>query len=93
MVSTNLVILNPTGLHMRPAKDFCTEASEYPCKINLYKGTSCYNAKSVLSVLSACVKYGDEIMVECDGAKEEQALHALKSMVQKGFGEEIVPLS
>lgn len=92
MVSTNLVILNPTGLHMRPAKHFCTEALEYPCKIHIYKGTSCYNAKSVLSVLSAGVKYGDEIMVECDGTDEEQALHALKSMVQEGFGEEIIPL-
>lgn len=92
MVSTSLVILNPTGLHLRPAKSFCMEALEYPCRINIYKGASCYNAKSVLGILSAGVKYGDVITVECDGENEEQALRSLESMVQGGFGEEIIPL-
>ena len=36
------------------------------------------NAKSVLSVLGACVKCGDEIEIFCDGEDEEAALKAMK---------------
>ena len=35
------------------------------------------NAKSVLSVLGACVKAGDEIEFVCEGEDEQQALTTL----------------
>ena len=37
-------------------------------------GTTTANAKSVLSVLGACVKSGDEIEFVCDGPDEKEAL-------------------
>jgi phosphotransferase system HPr (HPr) family protein len=91
MVSANLVVLNQMGLHMRPAQYLCTEALGYKCRINIYKGNSCYNAKSVLSVLSAGVKYGNEIRLECDGEDEETALKNLKALILGGLGETVVP--
>ena len=45
------------------------------------------NAKSVLSVLGACVKCGDEIEFMCEGEDEEAALSALVSAVEGGLGE------
>lgn len=45
------------------------------------------NAKSVLSVLGACIKSGDEIEIVCDGDDEEPALEALVALVENGFGE------
>ena len=45
------------------------------------------NAKSVLSVLGACVKSGDEIEFTCNGPDEKEALEALVSAVESGLGE------
>ena len=45
------------------------------------------NAKSVLSVLGACIKSGDEIEIVCEGEDEEEALKALVALVENGFGE------
>ena len=45
------------------------------------------NAKSVLSVLGACVKCGDEIELICDGPDEEEALTALTEAIEGGLGE------
>ena len=51
-----------------------------------YRGNTA-NAKSVLSVLGACIKCGDEIEFICDGIDEEEALKALVNAVESGLGE------
>jgi phosphocarrier protein len=48
------------------------------------------NAKSVLGVLSACVKRGDEIELVCEGPDEAEALALLTKMIQGGLGEEYI---
>ena len=45
------------------------------------------NAKSVLSVLGACVKCGDEITFVCEGEDEQEALETLVAAVENGLGE------
>jgi phosphocarrier protein len=45
------------------------------------------NAKSVLSVLGACIKSGNEITLMCDGEDEEQALKELVAYIRSGLGE------
>ena len=87
MVSQKVVIKNPTGLHLRPAGILCKEAMQYKSSITFtYRGNSA-NAKSVLSVLGACIKCGDEIELICNGVDEEQALKALVDAVESGLGE------
>ena len=77
MVSDKVVIKNPTGLHLRPAGLFCKTAMQYKSKITVYKKMKNEevnaNAKSVLSVLGACIKSGDEITIICEGEDEETA--------------------
>ena len=51
-----------------------------------YRGNTA-NAKSVLSVLGACIKSGDEIELVCSGEDEEEALATLVKMIEEGFGE------
>lgn len=45
------------------------------------------NAKSVLSVLGACVKCGDEITINCEGEDEAEALKTLVEAIESGLGE------
>ena len=88
MVTQKVQIINPTGLHLRPAGIFCQGAMKYTSNITFRYGINgTANAKSVLSVLGACIKSGDEIEIVCDGDDEEPALEALVALVENGFGE------
>lgn len=87
MVSQKVVIKNPTGLHLRPAGELCKEAVKYQSSITFeFKGGTA-NAKSVLSVLGACIKSGDAIEFVCEGEDEEEALKAVVEAVESGLGE------
>ena len=87
MVSQCVKIINPTGLHLRPAGILCKEALRFPCSVKFQFGNTVANAKSVLSVLGACVKSGDEITIMCDGTDEEKALTEMVALIESGLGE------
>jgi phosphocarrier protein len=87
MVSQKVVIKNPTGLHLRPAGILCKEAMQFKSLITFSFRETTANAKSVLSVLGACVKCGDEIEIVCDGEDEADALKALVTAIENGLGE------
>ena len=87
MVSQKVLIKNPTGLHLRPAGILCKAAMQFKCRITFTFEDSTANAKSVLSVLGACVKSGDEIELFCDGIDEEEALKSLVEAIESGLGE------
>lgn len=89
MVSGKAVIKNPTGLHLRPAGLLCKSAMEYSAKITLKFHDYNANAKSVLGVLGACIKTGDEIELICEGEDEELALTRLLQLIREGLGEEL----
>lgn len=87
MVSQKMKIMNPTGLHLRPAGNLCREAMKYKSRITFDYSGNTANAKSVLSVLGACIKSGDEITLICEGEDEEKALEALVEFIHTGLGE------
>ena len=88
MLRQKIKIHNPTGLHLRPAGIFCNTASNYKYKVLFeYDNTLNANAKSVLSVLGACIKSGDEIVLICDGEDEEEAMKAMVEAIESGLGE------
>lgn len=87
MVSQKITIKNPTGLHLRPAGILCKEAMQYKSLITFKFRDNTANAKSVLSVLGACVKCGDEIELFCEGEDEDAALGALIGAIDAGLGE------
>lgn len=87
MVSQKITIKNPTGLHVRPAGLFCKTAVQFKSKISFRLKDTTGNAKSMLSVLGACVKNGDTIELICEGEDEEQALAAMIKIIEDGLGE------
>ena len=96
MVSKKVTVKNPTGLHLRPAGILCNEAMKYQSQITFVYDGGMANAKSVLSVLGACVKCGNEIELTCegdeveficDGPDEQEALDHLVAAIDSGLGE------
>lgn len=87
MVSKYVTVKNITGLHLKPAAYFCKEAMNFKSQVTFKFEDTTANAKSVLSVLGACVKCGDEIEIICDGVDEQDALESLVRAVEEGLGE------
>ena len=85
MISQKITVNNPSGLHLRPAGALCNEAIKYDSRIEFIFNGARSNAKSVLSVLGACVKCGDEIELIC--TDEQAAMEALISAISSGLGE------
>ena len=84
MVSKKVTIKNPTGLHLRPAGMFCKKASEFEeCSIKFSVKNTTGNAKSVLSVLAAGIKMGDEIELICEGKNEEEVLNEMYHFIEE----------
>lgn len=87
MVSQRIIVKNPTGLHLRPAGILCREAMKFQSSVAFSFRNTTANAKSVLSVLGACVKSGDEVEFICDGPDENEALAAIIKIIEDGLGE------
>lgn len=87
MVSQKITIMNPSGLHLRPAGNLCNVAIKFQSHITFAYEDGTANAKSVLSVLGACVKCGDEIELVCEGKDEKEAMKAMTDAISSGLGE------
>ena len=87
MLKANIVVKNPSGLHLRPAGLLCKEAMKFKSRITFGARGSLANAKSVLSVLGAGVKCGDEIELICEGEDEVAAMETIKALIEGGLSE------
>ena len=87
MLSRKIIVDCPSGIHLRPAGAVSENASRYDSQITFeYREGKTANAKSMLSILAAGIKCGDEINLICDGPDELEALedviHTLKEEIK-----------
>lgn len=85
MLKQKVTVKNQTGLHLRPAGILCRTAMLYKSHISLKHGDTTANAKSVLSVLGAGVKTGDELEITCEGMDEQEAMEAMVRLFESGL--------
>jgi phosphocarrier protein HPr len=89
MIAEKFTIKNPTGFHTRPARLFVDTANDdFPsCEVKVIKGDRVINGKSVLSMLTLGVKFGDEITVQVSGEGECEAVRKLGSIFEMIYQE------
>lgn len=75
-------VLNPLGIHARPANTIVAKANAYPCEIILKKGEKKANAKSMVGILKLQVKLGDKVTVLTAGEQEEEAVGAIGAILE-----------
>ena len=91
MKSTQVVVMDPVGLHARPAALFVKLANAFSSNVsvcNLSGSGKWANAKSILGVLTCGVKQGDRIEVKAEGVDESEAVAALEKLVLSNFAEQ-----
>lgn len=87
MVKGTVRIVTSGGIHMRPAGVLCKYATKYASKVELKYKETMINAKSVLSVLGACICTGEEVELICSGADEEEAFDEVSKAIAAGLEE------
>ena len=87
MVSANVKVVNPMGMHMRPAQLFIKEVTPFGCDVTIVFNGKEINGKSIMNLMAACIKQGSEIEIRCEGPQEQAALEAAVAAVRRGLGE------
>ncbi len=87
MIDRKVKIINPLGLHARPAARFAKLASQFKSQIVVMNDEVKVNAKSIMSLLMLAAGYGSEIIIQASGEDEEEAVESLSKLVEDGFGE------
>ena len=80
MVSAKTKVINPMGMHMRPAQLFINTVTI------VFNGKD-INGKSIMNLMAACIKQGSDIEIRCDGPDEAECLKAAVALVDSGLGE------
>jgi phosphocarrier protein len=88
MQEIEVTIRHKVGLHARPAALFVQTASKFKSDLKVLKDEREVNAKSILSVLTLGAGQGAVIKLIAEGEDEEQAIEALRLLVEGNFGEE-----
>lgn len=80
-------IVNPAGLHARPAAEFVKLASRFVADVTVAKGDLAVNGKSIMGVMMLAAECGSQITIRAAGPDAAQAVRALTALVARGFGE------
>ena len=83
--SRKVTIVNPEGLHARPAYMFAELAATFNAKVDIEKDGERIDGKSILSILTLAAEKDSELLIEATGSDAEAALAALVELVQQGF--------
>ena len=86
-VSRDVEIVNPLGLHARPAAQLVKLASQYQSEITVSRDGMPINAKSIMGVMMLAAEQGCTINIAAAGPDAEAAVDALAGLVARGFGE------
>ena len=87
MVSAKVIVKNPSGLHARPASVLAQAAGKCKSETILLYGEKRIQLKSILTIMSAAIKAGSEVEIQCSGDSEEEDLKTLVELVESGLGE------
>ena len=87
MISKTLTVVNPSGLHLRPAGVLSQTAMKFKSDITIECGEKKIVAKSVLHVMAAGITCGTAITLICDGEDEQPAMDTLSQAIESGLGE------
>lgn len=89
--TTTVTVINPQGLHARPAEMFVKRASQFRSRIEVIKDGECVDGKSILGILTLFAVQGTQLSIRATGDDAPEALQALAELFAEGFAERQVP--
>lgn len=77
MAELRLTVIDPSGLHARPAARFVQAASRFTSRIVIRQDGREADAKSLIALLGLTIRPSTEITLSADGPDADDALAAL----------------
>ena len=82
MKQITVKVIDPVGLHARPATVAVSAASKCACNVTVEFNGKVQNMKSIMGVMSLGVPTQAEVVITCDGANEEEAIVAIEETLR-----------
>ena len=89
VVSEAIVIVNPSGLHARPASVLAGLARQFKCELHIHKGDKSANARSVSALMALEVARDDKVVLVATGEDAEKAVEHIAPRLAEGLGENL----
>jgi phosphocarrier protein FPr len=89
-LTLTVTLLNPLGLHARPAAQLAKLAGDYDAELSvrsLHSGGAFVGARSFNSLMMLSARQGHQLQFKARGTQAEAALAAVRALVEAGFGE------
>ena len=87
VIERDAKIVNPLGMHARPAAEFVKLASRFKAAVEVRKDDLAVNGKSIMGVMMLAAECGSSLTIKTDGEDAESAMTALLALVADGFHE------
>lgn len=85
MKTFEYVIVDPLGIHARPAGLLVKETKKYQSKITIQKGEREVDASKLMTLMSLAVKQGDKIIVRVEGEDEDVAMQVFEEFIKSNL--------
>jgi phosphocarrier protein HPr len=89
MTSCRVVVVNQLGMHARAAARFVHLATRFEAQVKVARDSREMDGKSIMGLLLLAAARGTSITITANGTDEAEAIAALSSLVESGFGEDI----
>lgn len=83
-----VTVLNPQGLHLRPATVFVQLAEKFVGTVTVAKGEQRVNGKSLWDLLLLAAEQGTELVLELSGDEAASAVDSLAELLAARVSEE-----
>ncbi len=82
MQKITVLVVDPVGLHARPATVAVNAASKFKSEVTLeFKGNS-VNMKSIMGVMSLGIPTQSEVTISCEGDDETEAIVGIEEVLR-----------
>jgi phosphocarrier protein len=83
VVTREVEIVGPCGLHVRPAHDFAVLANRFESTIEVIRDNERVNGKSALDILLLAAKEGTTLTIVATGCDAHEAVDALARLFEE----------
>lgn len=82
MEKITVKIIDPIGLHARPASILVQEANKFNSEVKIEANGNEANLKSIMSVMAMGVKTGEEVVIIAEGDDAEETIKSIEASMK-----------
>lgn len=82
MKTITVEIIDPIGIHARPASILVGICSKFQSNITFKSNEKSANAKSIINLMALGAKQGSKVEIVVDGSDEAEAIEKIKETMQ-----------